>query len=174
MTVPATTWSQRAGSNCRPAVYETAALPLSYVGPPSHCSTVFPGSPRKAQAAAIFRLHHDPSVPTVQGRCPRCSDAATGSRPSDLQARTISRGCLLLWLTSVGPPRVQRTACTAAFAGQHVQAQKIQSTITEDNVGYSFLDTLAALLLPFRYTICHCSPCRAGCAALVLPMRKPS
>ena len=25
-------WSQRAGSNCRPAVYETAALPLSYVG----------------------------------------------------------------------------------------------------------------------------------------------
>ena len=25
-------WSQRAGLNCRPAVYETAALPLSYVG----------------------------------------------------------------------------------------------------------------------------------------------
>ena len=40
--------------------------------------------------------------------------------------------------------------------------------------GIRFLDTLAALLLPFRYTICHCSPCRAGCAALVLPMRKPS
>ena len=36
-------------------------------------------------------------------------------------------------MTSVGPPRVQRTACTAAFAGRHVQAQKIQSTITEDN-----------------------------------------
>ena len=45
---------------------------------------------------------------------------------------------------------------------------------TRKTAGIRFLDTLAALLLPFRYTICHCSPCRAGCAALVLPMRKPS
>ncbi|SVB62316.1 uncharacterized protein METZ01_LOCUS215170, partial [marine metagenome] len=31
-------WSQRTGLNRRPAVYETAALPLSYVGISQFCS----------------------------------------------------------------------------------------------------------------------------------------
>ena len=52
-------WSQRAGLNCRPAVYETAALPLSYVGDGT-CSC-YRGKPRSRHSHYEQLSRQEPS-----------------------------------------------------------------------------------------------------------------
>lgn len=58
-------WSRRGDSNSRPAVYETAALPLSYVGVTRDRSALLPIEPRVSIPRSPSRVPWRPYPPMV-------------------------------------------------------------------------------------------------------------